>query len=172
MGGAGSGVTDVRCVNDSPPTSAPTPGSNSTPSTGWSSSDTAAHAQCQVNAESAALDKRRLKAKEKKRRQKERKKAEAEQARQGEEKQERKDDSGRGKTNTALRNDLARHRLLIKELLTERNAMEDLGLLEEVDYPLEYDPDHPYWQELDETEERPYDYERDGPIEEWDGKKC
>ena len=169
MGGAGSGVADVRCVDDSPPTSTSTPGS------GWSSTDAAAHAQCQASAESAALDKRRLKAKEKKRRQKEKRKAEAEQARQNEEKQERKDDPGRGKTNTALRNDFARHRRLIMELIQEREEMAELGLLDEVDWPEEYDPDHPAWQEVDEADEyeqRPYDYYRDGPIKKWDGKQC
>lgn len=133
--------------------------------------DATAHAQCQASAESAALDKRRLKAKEKKRRQKERKKAEAGQTQRTEEQPERKDDSGRGKTNAALRNDLARHRQLIAAMLEERRQMDDLGLFEEVDWPMEYDPDHPFWQELDETEERPYDYDRDGPIEAWDGKE-
>ena len=169
MGGAGSGVADVRCVSDHPSTS------SSTPSSGGSSTDAAAHAQCQASAESAALDKRRLKAKEKKRRQKEKWKAEAEQTRQNEEKQERKDDPGRGKTNTALRNDLARHRRLIMELIQERDEMAELELFDEVDWPEEYDPDHPAWQEVDEADEyeqRPYDYYRDGPIKKWDGKQC
>ena len=159
-------MADVQCVSDSPSTS------SSTPSSGGSSTDAAAPAQCQASAESAALDKRRLKAKEKKRRQKERKKVEAEQARQSEEKQERKDDSGRGKTNAALRNELARHRRLIGEMIEERREMEELGLFDDVDYPIGYDPDHPFWQEVDETEERPYDYNRDGPIKEWDGMQC
>ena len=135
MGGAGSGEADVRCVSDSHSTSTSTPGSTATPSSGWSSTDAAAHAQCQASAESAALDKRRLKAKEKKRRQKDKKRAEAEQTRRNEEKQERKDDSGRGKTNTALRNDLARHQRLIEELLEERREMDELGLFDDVDYP-------------------------------------
>ena len=122
MGGAGSGVADVRCVDDSPPTSTSTPGS------GWSSTDAAA-----------------------------------------------RDDPGRGKTNTALRNDLARHRRLIMELIQEREEMAELGLFDEVDWPEEYDPDHPAWQEVDEADEyeqRPYDYYRDGPIKKWDGKQC
>ena len=81
-----------------------------------------------------------------------------------EEKQERKDDSGRGKTNAALRNELARHRRLIGEMIEERVRMEPVGAVRPttVDYPVGYDPDHPFWQEDDETEERPYDYMRDG----------
>lgn len=93
MSGVSGDAADVWDAEVGPaPTSSSGP--TSTSSSRWDSTDTVAHAQSQSSAESAALGKRRLKAKEKKRRQKARRSAETTRAQRGEGKEEAADGAG------------------------------------------------------------------------------